>query len=338
MEILSPVQQIAQPVVITEPELFDRYVAYIDASEATVRAYTSSTRNFVQYLLDHGVTAPRREDVIAYRDDLKAQGYKPSTIQSRIIAVRLFFQWLEQSGLYPDVAKHVKAGKVSTEHKRDYLTRNQLNQVFDGVDTSTLQGKRDYAILVLMSCGGLRCIEVSRAMVDDLRTVGEDCVLFVWGKGRTEAAEYVRIPPEVEAVIRQYLAARRAKSGEPLFVSISNNSAGHAITTRSISRLVKTHFREAGFDSDRLVAHSLRHSAVTIALLEGEDAQHVQEFARHKSFTTTMRYAHNLDRAKNTCSRSVASAIFTPRRPQEATGGPQARKLTKVSTGPRGKR
>lgn len=304
---------LTRQVEITDPELFARYVAYIDASEATVRAYTSSTRNFIQYLIDHSTTAPRREDVIAYRDDLKAQGYKPATIQARIIAVRLFFQWLEMSGLYPDVAKHVKAGKVSTEHKRDYLTRNQLNQVFDGVDTSTLQGKRDYAILVLMSCGGLRCIEVSRAKVDDLRTVGEDCVLFVWGKGRTEAAEYVRIPPEVEAVIRTYLAARGAKGSEPLFTSMSNNSAGHAITTRSVSRLVKTHLREAGFDSDRLVAHSLRHSAVTIALLEGEDPQHVQEFARHKSFTTTMRYAHNLDKSKNTCSRSIAGAIFRPR-------------------------
>ena len=66
----------------------------------------------------------------------------------------------------------------------------------------------------------------------------------------------------------------------------------------------------AGYDSARLTAHSLRHTAVTLSLLAGKDITEVQQFARHKNIETTMIYNHALDKAKNTCSKAVESAIF----------------------------
>jgi integrase len=66
----------------------------------------------------------------------------------------------------------------------------------------------------------------------------------------------------------------------------------------------------AGYDSSRLTAHSLRHTAVTLSLLGGKSLQEVQQFARHTNIATTQIYAHNLDRAKNNCEEVVAKAIF----------------------------
>ena len=82
------------------------------------------------------------------------------------------------------------------------------------------------------------------------------------------------------------------------------------MTTRAISGLVKTHLTEAGYNSDRLTAHSLRHTAVTLSLLAGKNLEEVQQFARHANIATTMIYNHALDLAKNSCSEAVASAIF----------------------------
>ena len=162
-----------------------------------------------------------------------------------------------------------------------------------------------------MITGGLRTIEVSRADIGDLRTAGENTVLYVQGKGREEKTEYIKISEPVEKAIRAYLTARgETAETAPLFASTSNNNKGGRVTTRAISGLVKEHLKEAGYDSSRLTAHSLRHTAVTLSLLAGKEITEVQQFARHANIATTMIYNHALDRAKNTCSEAVANAIF----------------------------
>ena len=162
----------------------------------------------------------------------------------------------------------------------------------------------------MVSCG-LRDIEVSRANVEDMRTLGDKTVLFLQGKGRDERNEYVIVPAQVEAQLRAYLKARgEYKDTDALFISLSNNSKGMRMSTRSISGIAKAAMVEAGYDSKRLTAHSLRHTAVTLALLGGATAQEAQQFARHKSINTTMIYAHNLEAQRNRCSGLVADSIF----------------------------
>ena len=166
-------------------------------------------------------------------------------------------------------------------------------------------------MLTLMITGGLRTIEVVRADISDLRNIGECTALFVQGKGREEKTEYIKISPEVERAIRTYLTKRGSKDeSEPLFTSTSNNNAGQRLTTRTVSEIVKGRLKSAGYDSNRLTAHSLRHTAVTLSLLAGKDITEVQQFARHSNIATTMIYNHALDKAKNSCSEAIAKAIF----------------------------
>ena len=223
----------------------------------------------------------------------------------------MFFAWTEQEGLYPNVAKHLKGAKVDREHKKDYLTSRQVREVLGAIDRSTEQGLRDYAMLFLMITGGLRTIEVTRANIEDLRNAGDNTVLYVQGKGREEKTEYIKISAPAEQAIRAYLKARgSAPETAPLFASTSNNNHGERMSTRSISGIVKTRLQQAGYDSSKLTAHSLRHTAVTLSLLAGRDITEVQQFARHKNIATTMIYNHALDRAKNGCSEAITSAIL----------------------------
>ena len=92
---------------------------------------------------------------------------------------------------------------------------------------------------------------------------------------------------------------------EPLFVSYGRNSRGRRLSFRSISRIVKQAMAAVGLVSPRLTAHSLRHTAVTLALKEGATLQQVQQFARHRQIETTLRYAHNLEYAMNPCPQLV---------------------------------
>jgi len=292
-------------------ELYNRFIEYLDAKPKTIETYTKALRQLFNYFSINGISQPQREDIIAFREELKASGHKPTTIQNYITATRLFFKWTAQEGLYPNVADRLKGAKLDREHKKDYFTSRQVKEVISGIEQDSLQGLRDYAILALMVTGGLRTIEVIRADVGDLRTLGDFTVLYVQGKGRDEKTEYIKIPAPVEKAIRAYLTAGgKADSAEPLFTSEANKNKGERLTTRSVSRIAKNKFKEAGYNSERLTAHSLRHTAVTLSLLGGNSIEEVQQFARHTNLSTTMIYNHALEKAKNTCSEAIAAAIF----------------------------
>ena len=288
-----------------------RFVAFADVKEKSVETYTRALRQMFRFFADNGIRNPQREDIISYRESLKARGLKPSSIQNYITATRLFFQWTEQERIYPNVAAHVKGAKLDREHKKDYLTSNQSKAVLAGIDRSSLTGLRDYAIVALMLTDALRTIEVSRANIEDLRTLGDFTVLYIQGKGRDEKAEYVKVSQPVEKAIRDYLKARgETDPSAPLFASTSNNSKGGRLSTRSVSGICKEHMVEAGYNSERLTAHSLRHTAVTLSLINGKPLEEVQEFARHANIATTMIYHHALDKARNSCSEAITSALF----------------------------
>lgn len=292
-------------------ELYNRFIAYLDAKPKTVQTYTRALKQFFVYLSDNAIKAPQFEDIKAYRDYLSST-CKPATVQAYIFTVRRFFDWTEQAGLYPNVAGKIKGATIDREPKKDYLTSEQAKAVLNGMERESLRGLRNYAVVVLMITGGLRDIEVSRANVEDLRAVGNNTVLYLQGKGREEKTEYVIVPQPVERAIREYLKARGAVSAsEPLFSSLSNNSKGARMTTRSISAIAKAAMQAVGYDSDKLTAHSLRHTAVTLALIaNGGNIQEAQQFARHRNIATTQIYAHNLEKQNNQCSRLVANALF----------------------------
>ena len=300
----------AQPAEKELVSAYMDYVAFLDASPRTAQTYTGNVRQFIKWTQQNDIAHPTRRDVIAYRNEL-LQKVKPATVQGYITALRLFFAWTEQAGIYPNIAQHIKGATLDKNHKKDYLNAAQVKDILDNIDTQTAKGKRDYSLIALMVTGGLRDIEASRANIADLRQLGGHTVLYLQGKGRAERTDYVKVVPAVEKPLREYLRTRQNIDGsQPLFSSLSHNSKGRRLSPRSISGIVKGRLISAGYASDRLTAHSLRHTAVTLSLLGGLPLDEVQQFARHKSITTTQIYAHNLERVKNRSEDTIASAIF----------------------------
>lgn len=290
--------------------LYSRFISYIDAKPKTIETYTRALKQFFLYLSLNGIIQPTRQDILAFRDELK-QAHKPTTVQSYITTVRLFFQWAAQEGIYKNIAEHIKGAKLDREHKKDYLTSKQVKAILGSIERDTAQGLRDYAIMVLMITGGLRTIEVIRANIEDLRTAGDSTALFIQGKGKEEKTDYVKLAEPTEQAVRAYLlAVGTPEPGKPLFTSEANKNHGGRLTTRSISRIVKTRLKQAGFNSDRLTAHSLRHTAGTLNLLNGGSLEETQQLLRHGNINTTMVYAHHLQRAKNNSEARIARAIF----------------------------
>lgn len=292
------------------------WVNSLDVAAASKATYARAIKQFVDFIVDCKQPKPRREDILEFKNYLIGINLKPTTIQTYIQTIKLFFKWTELKGIYPNIANQIKGSKLDHAHKKDPLTGKQANNLVTGIDTSTLEGKRDYAIIALMLTSGLRTIEVQRALIEDLRTVVDFTALFVQGKGHQEKTDYVKIVKEVDDAIRDYLDARgkaqnrSLKASEPLFASVSNRNLNGPMTTRSISRIAKKHLIESGVNSSRVTAHSLRHTAATLNLLSGSSIEETQQLLRHTNINTTMIYSHAIERAKNNSESKIAATIF----------------------------
>lgn len=292
-------------------DLLNDFFAYLDVAPKTLQAYQKSLRQVFRYFSEQGISRPCQQDIINFKRGLEAKKRKPSTIALYLSACRRFFSWTEQRGIFPNIANGVKAPRQERGHKRDFFGAEQLKQILSGMKRLSLKQKRDFAIMAVLSSCGLRTIELSRANIEDVRNVGGQMLFYVQGKGRKEKTEFVKLPEPVYQAISDYLSARGGmKDDEPLFASIGNRNQGGRMTTRTISMIAKTAMRKSGYNSSRLSAHSLRHSAVTIALLQGNSIQDVQAFARHANINTTEIYSHAVDRMRSTCETSIAHLIF----------------------------
>ena len=115
---------------------------------------------------------------------------------------------------------------------------------------------------------------------------------------------------ELLADINRYLDERKDLSPtDPLFASTSNRNKGGRLTARSVSGIAKQALRNIGLDSDRYTAHSLRHTSVTYALMAGASLEETQKMARHADISTTMVYAHHVDRVRSNAEAKVGSYL-----------------------------
>lgn len=252
----------------------------------------------------------------SYRTDKKGNHIKvmckPNTVAQYLRSVCQFFKWTAAAGLYPDIASNVHAPKVGhEEHRKEALSADDVLAIEQSIIRSnkeailkadsrnvkrvTEQGKRLYAMYELAVNAGLRTIELERANVKDLEVRHGNAVLYIWGKGHTEPDQRKPLAPEVYVAIRDYLDSRSdpPTANSPLFVATGNRSGGQRIAARTISQMLKRTMKKAGFDSERITAHSLRHTAGTNVMSISGNIYDVQHYMRHSNPATTEIYLHN---------------------------------------------
>ena len=304
---------------IWKARLFKRFLSESDFRPGTRLTFGAALRCFADWCLAQDVSVPDAAAINRWKAYL-LDGYEVATARTYLSVVKVFSRWMAHRGLGGDIAASVKGVKPEKGFRKDCLSDVQMKSVLMLLERqakgSRGQGHlreralRDFVMVLLIASCGLRVSEVSQLDVGDLDTVYGRPVVWVHGKGRDGKSDFVRITSELERVLFRYFEKRHALSGQsPMFVSYSRNSHGKRLTSRSISRIVKGAMVAAGLDSPRLTAHSLRHTAVTLALKHGATLQQVQQFARHRMMETTLRYAHNLELVSNPCSQLVMKSI-----------------------------
>ena len=291
----------------TPEDRISDFLDSLDVAEKSRATYERSLRQFILWLYESGrhTLQLQREDILAYKEYL-AGSKSAYTVTLYLTSVRKLYQWLESNRIYPDITRGIKGAKKPKGFRKDTLSQEQLRETLGSIEIQSLEGLRDCAIFNLMARTGLRCIEVSRALVEDIRMEQGQEVLWIQGKGRDSKDEFVLLLPEALMLIKAYLQVRgRVRKEEPLFCSHSDRNRGEALSTRSISRIIKNSMRAVGLDDSRLTAHSLRHTAITQSISGGASMEQAQAMARHTDSKTTLAYFHNLERVSSGAEKFI---------------------------------
>jgi len=271
-------------------KLIELFLTSQDVRRSSIDRYRMTIRQYFNWLHRAGLQLKdvSRVEILRYKQELLDSNLSPLTVSSYLTSVRKFYEWAEGNKYYPNVAKGVKTPHRKQQFKKQPLTQTQSRALLDYYHN---KAKRDYAIIDLLLRTGLRTIEVIRANVEDITYKAGKRVLLVHGKGRDEKDNFVILTDKANQSIADYLQTRgRTRSGEPLFISTSNNSKGDRLTTRTISYIAKEGLKAIGLDGKEFTAHSLRHTTAVNILRQGGTLTDAQGVLRHSSPNTTQIY------------------------------------------------
>lgn len=277
--------------VVDRGSLLDMFISSQDRKPTTLGLYRRTLNLFFEWVDGRGYNLGTltRPQIIEYKNSLMLSGKSALTITSYLTSVRLFYQWVEAEGIYPNVAKVLNLPKRTKEFRHQPLSPVQARRLLREVEgTGSL---RDFAIVNLLLRTGLRCIEAVRLNVGDITYKGGQRVLMIQGKGRDEKDNFVILTDKAYQPIQDYLRERGpVRPEEPMFVSESNRDRGLRMTTRSISRIAKTNLKGIGLTDKVYTAHSLRHTTAVSILRAGGTLEDCQLTLRHSNPATTEIY------------------------------------------------
>ncbi len=294
--------------------LINKFSEYTDVKQTTLKGYMNCLKQFSRWIIANNIKTPTRQDIKDYKTFLDEQGYTAGTKAQYLRAVKQFFKWTNSEGYYPNITDNVKGAKVKQDNtKKEAFTESDIKTILESIDTTTETGKRDYLIIILSVTCGFRIIEIQRANVGDIQTIKGQKVLYIQGKGHDEKDDYKKLVPQICKLIDEYLSLREThKKNDPLFRSVGNRNSGGRLTEPSISRIIKQRFKRAGYDCEKLTAHSLRHTSNTLLFKSGADLYTVQQHARHTDPKTTEIYIHALDKEITQSEQRIFNQIFNP--------------------------
>jgi integrase/recombinase XerD len=317
-------------------ELAGRYLEHrrlTAPSLASWRVLRSKLSILLEFLEAEEIDAPaeitrevlsRFQTALFYRT---TQFGKPPTarFQATVIStVRSFLSYLVDEGyLLSSPGSALELPRLPSQLPPGGLTRKEAERLIAAVDTSTVLGLRDRAMLEILYATGVRASELMALHLTDL-TGDEAAPIARVRKGKGGRGRLVPLGELAQAALVDYLEhgrprLPRAASSPLLFLS----RRGKPLLDPALNALIARYARAAGIDK-RITAHTLRHSCATLMLKAGCDIRYIQSLLGHASLSTTQLYTR-----VDISDLARAHARFHPRSFPRGKPTPQAESYTR---------
>ncbi len=273
-------------------EILQRFLGYLRGvrrySDDTVQAYAHDIADFKRFLDNEGFgtytdVSPR---VAKFYAATLSERYEDESVSRKISTLRTFYHYLEDEDL---IRTHPFLEIKRPKKKRrlpKFVYPEDIETLFDAIDTSKDKGKRDLALVETLYSSGIRvseCVNLKLNALDfDKRT------LFVRGKGSKE--RLVPIGERALETLKTYmLTARKTLMKKKDHAFIFVNMHGNPLSQRGVSYILNEILRQAGH-YHRMTPHTLRHTFASHLLERGADLRSVQEMLGHENISTTQIY------------------------------------------------
>ena len=262
----------------------------------TRAAYLRAVRKFADWCDDRGLRLDRLEPVAvaAYIEELGKDRPEP-TIKQALAAIRMFFDWMVTGQIIDSNPAHaVRGPRYSPRRgKTPVLDAEQARQLLNAIDTDTIVGLRDRAMLAAMCYTFARVGAVTSLKVEDFFHQGKRW----WLRLHEKNGKVIEMPchHNLEAYIDAYIDAagiREDRKG-PLFRCVDERShrdlTAKPMTRLHVWKLVKRRAKAAGLPPE-VCCHTFRATGITTYLKNGGTLEKAKYMAGHESARTTGLY------------------------------------------------
>lgn len=285
-----------------EARAAERFLDFFTANiqnKHTRRAYYNAACKFSEFCAERGVTDleyVKPVHVAGYIESLRV-GFAKPTIKQHLAAIRMLFDWLVVGQVIDMNPAHAVRGPkhVVTKGRTPVLNREEARALLTSIDTSTLTGLRDRALIGIMIYTFARVGAVRQMNVGDYFSQGRRGWVRLHEKGGKE--HEVPCVPKLETYLDAYITAAGIaddKDGALFRTTGRFTGTPHRMTQQDGNRMIQRRARQAGIKT-RIGNHSMRATGITDYLKSDGTLEHSHAMAAHSSPRTTKLYDRRND-------------------------------------------
>jgi integrase len=293
-------------LTVGEAEVLARFQAWLrDSGRAasTVRAYGTVAGEFLAFTDPRGGLAGLDTGVIdAFVATLA--GYQAKTVEHKLCGVRSLLRFAAREGLADPVVLAAVPAAKSTRQARipSVWDPADVARILQAVDRGNPCGRRDYAIILLITRLGLRGVDVKRLRFADLDWPGNRLSVVQAKTGRRVALPLLK---DVGWAIIDYLRQGRPASECPEVFLRHTAPIGPFSEEDHLHQILAKHARAAHVPlggQRRHGMHSLRHTLATRLLEDGTPVEQIADILGHGSVASTGVYLKSSLRLLAACA------------------------------------
>jgi integrase len=278
---------------------YDSFIALCNGSGYSARGTYSRLNRIKRMLIffdTHGVHDFKAVNAMDIHAFFKTQIELDSrTVATMLTSARVFLRHLFREGLLAeDLTEKLPAVKANRGYRLPKLwNQNDILAILASIDRGNPVGKRDYAILLLITRYGMRSSDVKSIELSDFHW-NDGYISIVQSKTRTP----LRLPllKDVGWALIDYLKNGRPPSDLPqVFLTCTIPIRAFGQNSGALNAILAKRIRAAGVSVPRDVTqglHSLRHTLASLMLANNVDLPVISSVLGHGTSQATSVYLH----------------------------------------------
>lgn len=281
------------------PALSPEFQKHLDAfmtsrtfNSTSGRDFNWAIRKHLMFLQDNGHSAMKSvsiSDIKAFVAQI-ATTMSSSSLRDIQCYIRQFYSFLQGQNVEVPDCFNLLSYRVPLQHKvKDYITNDELDKILAQIDTSTLLGKRNMAIILLAASTGLRSADIVKLKLSSIDWEQGKIYLV---QSKTNGDVHLPLTADAGNAIKSYiLSGRQASNHSEIF--LSSVAPYMPMASVSVRTMFDKYLRKAGISRspfDGKTFHGLRRRMGHNLLSTGCSINTIAQILGHQNTASTEKY------------------------------------------------